>query len=60
MRKKMGKRNKGKGEDIYKPCTLHYTDNQSLNILIEGRLRTELGKNKAGVYLYIGVCVRKG
>lgn len=53
-------RNKGKGEDIYKPCTLHYMDHQSLNILNEGRLRTELGKNKAGVYLYIGVCVRKG
>lgn len=32
-------RNKRKGEEIDKSYTLCYSDNQSLNILIEGELR---------------------
>lgn len=61
MRKKKSVkvRNKGKTEDTDESHTLHYMANQSLNVLIESRLRAELGKNKAGVSLYIRVYVRK-
>ena len=64
MRKKKKKSvkvtNKGKTEDTDKSHTLHYMDDQSLNVLTESRVRSELGKNKAGVSLDIRVYVRKG